>query len=74
MRLKDFLQVANDQTISIWERTGGSSISHIFTKDLCNQTIPEELLEREICTVSASPMEQFGRPSACFQVTIYGGR
>ena len=70
MKLKDFLQVANDQTVSIWERMGGTSIGHIFTKNLTSDRIPEELLEREVYTISANPMEQYGRPSAMFSVTL----
>lgn len=70
MKLKDFLQVANDQTVSIWERMGGTSIGHIFTKSLTSDPIPKELLEREVHTISANPIEQYGRPSAMFSVTL----
>lgn len=70
MKLKDFLQVANDQSISIWERMGGTSIGHIFTKTLTSDPIPNELLDREVYTISANPIEQYGRPSAMFSVTL----
>ena len=70
MKLKDFLQVANDQTIAIWEGMGGTSIGHIFTKNLTSGPIPKELLEREVHSISANPIEQYGRPSAMFTVTL----
>jgi hypothetical protein len=49
---------------------GGTSIGHIFTKNLTSGRIPDELLEREIYTISANPIEQYGRPSAMFSVTL----
>lgn len=69
MKLKDLFAVSHHQEIFI-RGSEGRIDKPVFHYHLTSGSIPKEILEKEILSVGAAPVQRYGRDSAALTVHL----